>query len=90
MDDLKSVDTFDGNGKKFEVIRGNKKPIITFSKLNKYFLIPFFIPIFSTLSDYFDNGKNCRLLFQMHKTEPLFCACFFLPEFRLCNLNKAT
>ena len=31
-------------------IEYNKKPIITFSKLNKYFLIPFLCPIFYAIS----------------------------------------
>ena len=33
--------------------KNNQKPLITFAKLNKYFLIPFLCPIFCMLSNYF-------------------------------------
>ena len=32
-----------------------KKPLITFAKLNKYFLIPFLAPVFCMLANYFLN-----------------------------------
>ena len=46
MEDLDSEDSLDSNEEKLLEMKDNKKPIIIFSKLNKYFLIPFLCPIF--------------------------------------------
>ena len=94
MEELKSVDTFEGNDEKFEVKRGNKKSIIIFSKLNKYFLIPFLCPIFYTLSDYFEDlilqKNNYQNFFDIIFTDLSYIFAglfFFIPYFKF-NFNR--
>ena len=51
------------SGNKNEELSGakeNKQSLITFAKLNKYFLIPFISPVFCMLANYF-LGKIIRL-----------------------------
>ena len=57
MDQLNYANTFEINDEAKELLEreDNKKPIITFSKLNKYFIIPFLCPIFYNLSKFFRN-----------------------------------
>ena len=55
MEDLDSEDSLDSNEEKLLEMKDNKKPIIIFSKLNKYFLIPFLCPIFYMISKFFEN-----------------------------------
>ena len=33
----------------------NKKGLISFAKINKYFIFPFLLPIFCMLAEYFSN-----------------------------------
>ncbi len=40
---------------KLNELKINKKPLIDFAKLNKYFLIPFICPIFCMLTNYFND-----------------------------------
>ena len=55
MDQLNYANTFEINDEAKELLEreDNKKPIITFSKLNRYFIIPFLCPIFYYLSKFF-------------------------------------
>ena len=54
MENLNRVDTSESNeAEQLPAIVNNKKPIITFSKLNKYFIIPFICPVFYVISNIF-------------------------------------
>ena len=58
MDQLNYTNTFEINDELEEVLserENNKKSIITFSRLNKYFLIPFLYPVFCVLRNIFKD-----------------------------------
>ena len=55
MEDLIRVNKFESNEEELSEIANNKKPIITFSKLNKYFLIPFICPVLHVISNIFKD-----------------------------------
>ena len=53
MEDLIRVNKLESDEEELSEIANNKKQIIIFSKLNKYFLIPFICPIFYVISNIF-------------------------------------
>ena len=55
--------TFEKEKKLINEILNNKKPLIIFAKLNKYFLFPFLSPIFCMLANYFlDKIKQSKTM----------------------------
>ena len=79
-------------------IEKNKKPLITFAKLNKYFIIPFLIPIFLFLAAgllykinqiFINDEKNIfiNILF-WNITYVLVGLFYFISYFKLKNNKK--
>ena len=77
-------------------IEDNKKSVITFSKLNKYFLIPFLIPVFCVLSNVFmdliaeSKAKNILDFFEFIVIDLSYIFAgllYFIPYFKV-NFNK--
>ena len=96
MDHLNSTDTFESNNEELTEIEDNKKSIITFSKLNKYFLIPFLCPIFCALTNLFmdlvykEKVINKFDFFSSVSTDLSFIFAglfYFVPHFK-ANYNK--
>ena len=101
MEQLNYANTFEINDEEEEELserENNKKSIITFSKLNKYFLIPFLCPVFFILLNILSNliDKNKLVITPsffdsiFEDLSFIFAGFFyFIPYFK-ANFNKKT
>ena len=98
MEKLNYANTFELKDEETESTENgdNKKPLLIFSKLNKYFLIPFLCPIFYTISIYFRLLiKDSKVITKIVFLDTIFIDLayiltglfYFIPYFNI-NLNK--
>ena len=55
MQNLDSKNNINNERDELTKTKNNKTSLITFAKLNKYFLIPFLCPVFCMLTNFFLN-----------------------------------
>ena len=99
MEQLNYCNTFEINDEKEKEYigkEGNKKSIISFSKLNKYYLIPFILPIFFLIIDFFsDLIAKSKVINKSDFIDSIFTSLslifaglfYFIPYFKV-NYNK--
>ena len=99
MDQLNYTNTFEINDELEEVLserENNKKSIITFSRLNKYFLIPFLYPVFCVLRNIFKDLvveskviNNSKLFYSISiDLSYIFAGLFYFKPYFKTNFNK--
>ena len=96
MEDLIRVNKLESDEEELSEIANNKKQIIIFSKLNKYFLIPFICPVFYVISNIFkDVILKAKVINKKEFFDSIYIGLnfffvglfYFIPYFNI-NYNK--